>query len=189
MARKDVGSFRPGDNEIHWFFTIDRPLHNTQVMKLSDEIDEFIQICSSTPKWYEYYSGTTHDGYGSFRLDFDPSIWDLSDQELEEISEDIFEMVIQTDIIDTLNIWTSIEEDLEGYLESQPREEVMEMYIDAVLDSGYRIKQCDVEDIFNWDNEDPRMAQIIANDFLLRKLKGQNVVCKELQTTSEQAVV
>jgi len=55
----------------------------------------------------------------------------------------------------------------------------MSSYIDNVLDSQYQVDQRDVEDLFNFDN-DATISQMIANEFLVRKLKDQNVVCREI---------
>jgi hypothetical protein len=85
-------------------------------------------------------------------------------------------------IVETIRNWIGIEEDLEDIIECHGAEDAMEMYIDAVLESGYCLHQRDVEEMFV-----PHITtQAIANDFLFRKLKGQDVVCKEVK--QEEAV-
>ena len=185
------------DGNVYWFFTLDRPIRRPQTDRFDQEFDAVIDKIMLRPrtkqarltrKWRDHLTSITNDGYGSFRLDFESEMEDYTDAELAAFNDDIFEIVCNLPIVETMQYWIGIEEDTEDFVECHGAEDAMEMYIDAVLESGYRLHQSDVEDIFNWDNEDPKMAQIIANDFLLRKLKGQDVVCKELQTTPEQAV-
>jgi hypothetical protein len=189
----DRKGFRFQNDNVYWFFTLDRPIHRDQVSRFDQEfdaaIDEILLKPASkdvlrarvTKKWRAHLNSITHDGYGSFRLDFDSEIGDYTDAELEAFNEDIFEIVAYLPIVETIRNWIGIEEDLEDFIECHGAEDAMEMYIDAVLDSGYRLCQRDVEEMFM-----PHItAQAIANDFLFRKLKGQDVACKEVKQAKE----
>jgi hypothetical protein len=195
MSTERKGFRFANDGNVYWFFTLDRPIRNTQVDRFETEFDAVIDRIRLTPrtkqarltkKWRDHLTSITNDGYGSFRLDFESQMEDYTDAELAAFDEDIFEIVCNLPIVETIRTWIGIEEDTEDFVECHGIEDAMEMYIDAVLDSGYRVCQSDVEDMFNWDNKDPKIAQMIANDFLFRRLKGQDVVCKELQ--AEMAV-
>jgi len=182
--------FRFHQGNVYWFFPIDRPIHNDQVNRFETEFDEKIEKILLKPrtkqarltkKWRNHLNSITHDGYGSFRLDFDSEMADYTDAELESFHEDIFEIVCYLPIVETIRTWIGIEEDLQYYIDDHGAEDAMEMYIDAVLDSGYCLDQRDVEEMFV-----PHItAQAIANDFLFRKLKGQDVVCKEVKQAKE----
>jgi hypothetical protein len=186
--------FRFYQGNVYWFFPLDRPIHNDQVNRFETEFDEKIdeillkprsKAARLTKKWRNHLTSIQHDGYGSFRLDFEAEMEHYTDAELEAFNEDIFEIVCYLPIMESIRTWIGIEEDTEDFVECHGIEDAMTYYIDAVLDSGYRLDQGDVEDIFNYNNKDPKIAQMIANDFLFRKLKGQDVVCKEIQTTPE----
>lgn len=181
------------DGNVYWFFTLDRPIRDTQVSRFDREFDAVIdkillkprtKQARLTKKWRDHLNSITQDGYGSFRLDFEAEMEDYTDAELAAFNEDIFEIVAYLPIVETIRTWIGIEEDLEDYIESHGAEDAMEMYIDAVLDSGYRLCQRDVEEMFM-----PYItAQAIANDFLFRKLKDQDVVCKEVKQEVEATV-
>jgi len=188
--------FRFHNDNVYWFFPIDRPIHNDQVNRFETEFDEKIEKILLKPrtkqarltkKWRNHLTSITHDGYGSFRLDFEAEMEHYTDAELEAFNEDIFEIVCYLPIIETIRTWIGIEEDTADFVECHGIEDAVAYYTDGVLDSGYRLCQRDVEDIFNYNNKDPKVAQMIANDFLLRKLKGQDVVCKEIQAELETA--
>ena len=175
------------NEEVYWFWPIDRPIHENQKQKLVDAIESEVHQRMAKPrskqarltkKWYQHLDNITHDGYGSFRLDFDYDGMDaLTDAELQDCYEDILNLVVYSPIIETIRNWIGIEEDLEDFIECHGAEDAMTYYIDAVLESGYRLHQRDVEEMFM-----PHItAQAIANDFLFRKLKGQDVVCKEVK--------
>ena len=182
--------FRFHNDNVYWFFTLDRPIRNTQVDRFETEFDAVIdkillkprtKDARLTKKWRNHLNSITHDGYGSFRLDFDSEMEDYTDAELEAFYDDIFEIVCNLPIVETIRTWIGIEEDLQYYIDDHGAEDAMEMYIDAVLDSGYCLDQRDVEEMFV-----PHItAQAIANDFLFRKLKGQDVVCKEVKQAKE----
>ena len=183
-------SFRFHNDNVYWFFPLDRPIHSDQVSRFDAEFDAKIEKILLKPrtkqarltkKWRAHLNSITHDGYGSFRLDFDSEIGDYTDAELEAFHEDIFEIVAYLPIVETIRTWIGIEEDTADFVECHGIEDAVAYYIDAVLDSGYELHQRDVEDIFNYNNKDPKVAQMIANDFLFRKLKGLDVVCKEIQ--------
>jgi hypothetical protein len=184
--------FRFHNDNVYWFWQIDRPIHRDQVNRFDQEFDAVIdkillkprtKAARLTKKWRNHLNSITQDGYGSFRLDFDSEMADYTDAELEAFNEDIFEIVAYLPIVETIRNWIGIEEDLEEFIESQGAEDAMTYYIDAVLDSGYELHQRDVEEMFM-----PHItAQAIANDFLFRKLKGQDVVCKEVKQVMETA--
>lgn len=189
----DRKGFRFYKGDVYWFFTIDRPIHADQVSRFDAEFDEAIdkillkprtKAARLTKKWRQHLNSITHDGYGSFRLDFDSEMEDYTDDELEAFHNDIQDIVCYLPIIESITRWISIEEDTEYWIEEDGLEDTMCDYIDTVLESGYRLSQSDVEQMFN-DNNDPQIAQMIANDFLFRKLKGQNVVCKEVPQVKE----
>ena len=190
----DRKGFRFHQGNVYWFFTIDRPIHETQVSRFDSEFDEKIdeillkprtKQARLTKKWRQHLNSITHDGYGSFRLDFDSEMEDYTDSELEAFNEDLLEIVAYLPIVETIRMWINIEEDTEDCVESWGIEDAITTYIDSVLDSGYRLKQCDVEDIFCYKRDNPELINLIANDFLFRKLKGQDVVCKEKPQTKE----
>ena len=182
----DRKGFRFHNENVYWFFTLDRPIHQEQVSRFDKEFDLKIdkillkprsKAACLTKKWRAHLNSITQDGYGSFRLDFDSQMADYTDAELEAFNEDLIEIVAYLPIVETMRSWIGIEEDLEEYIESHSAEDAMTYYIDAVLDSGYRVCQRDVEEMFV-----PHItAQAIANDFLFRKLKDQDVVCKEVK--------
>jgi len=184
--------FRFHNDNVYWFFTLDRPIHSDQVNRFDTEFDAKIdsimlkprtKAARLTKKWRDHLTSITNDGYGSFRLDFESEMEDYTDAELEAFNEDIFEIVAYLPIVETIRNWIGIEEDLEDIIECHGAEDAMEMYIDAVLESGYQLHQRDVEQMFI-----PHItAQAIANDFLFRKLKGQDVVCKEVKQELETA--
>ena len=182
----DRKGFRFHNDNVYWFWQIDRPIHQEQVSRFDKEFDAVIDSIMLKPrtkqarltkKWRNHLNSITHDGYGSFRLDFDSEMADYTDAELEAFNQDLVDIVCELPIVETIRLWIGIEEDLEEYIESQGAEDAMTWYIDAVLDSGYELHQRDVEEMFV-----PHItAQAIANDFLFRKLKDQDVVCKEVK--------
>lgn len=187
----DRKGFRFHQDKAYWFWTIDRPIHSDQVNRFESEfdarIDEILlkprtKQARLTKKWRDHLISITQDGYGSFRLDFDSELQDRTDAELESFCEDIFELVCSLPIVETISSWINMEEDLSGYLEYSEPLEVMTDYIDAVLDSGYRLKQCDVEEMFG---QYFAHTDTIAQEFLVRKLKGQDVVCKPVPEVKE----
>jgi hypothetical protein len=132
-----------------------------------------------TKKWRNHLNSITHDGYGSFRLDFDDEMENYSDTELESFSEDILNIVSNLPIVLTIYSWISIEEDIDYHIENDDIEDIMSIYINNILDCEYQVDQKDVEDLFNFNN-DAEISQMIANEFLVRKLKDQNVVCRDV---------
>lgn len=188
--------FRFHQGKVYWFFPLDRPIRDTQVDRFDQEFDAKIDSIMLKPrtkqarltkKWRDHLLHISHDGYGSFRLQFESEMEHYTDAELEAFNEDIFEIVCYLPIVETIRTWIGIEEDTVDFVECHGIEDAVRLYIDNVLDSGYCLDQGDVEDIFNYRNKDPKVAQMIANDFLMRKLKGQDVVCKEVQQELEAA--
>ena len=184
----DRKGFRFHGDTVYWFFTIDRPIYSAQVNRFDAEFDEVIdkiflkprsKQARLTKKWRNHLNSITHDGYGSFRLDFDDEMENYSDTELESFSEDIFNIVSNLPIVQTIYSWISIEEDIDYHIENDDIADIMSIYIDNVLDSKYQVDQTDVEDLFNFNN-DATISQMIANEFLVRKLKDQNVVCRDV---------
>ena len=184
----DRKSFRFHGDTAYWFFTIDRPIYRAQVNRFDAEFDEVIdkiflkprsKQARLTKKWRNHLNSITHDGYGSFRLDFDDEMENYSDTELESFSEDIFDIVSNLPIVQTIYSWIGIEEDIDYHIENDDIKDIMSIYIDNVLDSQYQVDQKDVEDLFNFNN-DATISQMIANEFLVRKLKDQNVVCRDV---------
>jgi hypothetical protein len=174
------------NGKVYWFFSLEIPIHSDQVSRFDAEFDLKIDEIMRSPRtkqarltrqWRDHLNSINSDGYGSFRLQFDSEMEDYTDAELESFTEDIFEIVCYLPIVETIRTWIGIEEDLEDYIECHGAEVVMSDYMDAVLDSGYRLHQRDVEKMFLKHIT----AQTIANDFLFRQLKGQDVVCKEIQ--------
>ena len=182
----DRSNFRFRNDQVFWFFTIDRPIHNEQLhrfeQEFGDRIDEILskprtKAARLTRKWVQQFRVVQNDGYGSFRLEFESELENYTDAELASFHEDISEICCELPIVESIRIMDGIEEDLDDYIECHGAEDAMTFYIDAVLESGYRLAQSDVEEMFM-----PHItAQAIANDFLMRKLKGQNVVCKEIK--------
>jgi hypothetical protein len=184
----DRKGFRFHQDTAYWFFTIDRPIHRVQVNRFDAEFDEAIDEIFLKPRskearltkqWRNHLDTITHDGYGSFRLDFDDEMENYSDTELESFNEDIFEIVSNLPIIYELYTWINIEEDIDHYIANSGIENTMSYYIDSVLDCKYQVDQRDVGDLFNPEN-DATISQMIANEFLVRKLKDQNVVCRDV---------
>jgi hypothetical protein len=184
----DRKSFRFHQDTAYWFFTIDRPIYSAQVNRFDAEFDEVIdkiflkprsKQARLTKKWRNHLDNITHDGYGSFRLDFDDGMENYSDTELESFNEDILEIVSNLPIIQTIYMWISIEEDIDYHMENGDIEDIMPSYIDHILESEYQVDQRDVNDLFNFNN-DATISQMIANEFLVRKLKDQNVVCRDI---------
>jgi hypothetical protein len=182
----DRKGFRFHQDTAYWFFTIDRPIYRAQVNLFDAEFDEAIDKIFLKPRskqarltkqWRNHLDTITQDGYGSFRLDFDEGMENYSDSELESFSEDILNIVSNLPIILTIYSWISIEEDIDYHIENDDIEDIMSIYIDNILDSKYQVDQKDVEDLFNFNN-DTTISQMIANEFLVRKLKDQNVVCR-----------
>jgi hypothetical protein len=94
--------FRFHNDSVYWFFPIDRPIHQEQVSRFDREFDEKIEKILLTPrtkqarltrKWRDHLISIQHDGYGSFRLDFETAMEDYTDAELAAFNEDIFEIV------------------------------------------------------------------------------------------------
>ena len=184
----DRKGFRFHQDTAYWFFTIDRPIHRVQVNRFDAEFDEVIdkiflkprsKQARLTKKWRNHLDTITHDGYGSFRLDFDEGMENYYDTELESFSEDISNIVSNLPIIHEMYTWISIEEDIDYHIENDDIADIMSSYIDSVLDCKYQVDQTDVGDLFNPEN-DATISQMIANEFLVRKLKDQNVVCRDV---------
>jgi hypothetical protein len=193
----DRKGFRFATNgNVYWFLPLDRPIRSEQVNLFDSEFDAVIDKIMLKPrskqarltkKWRQHLNSITHDGYGSFRLDFDMEMADYTDAELQSFYDDILELVIGLPIVQTITHWISIEENTSYYIEEDGIEYTMNEYIDSVLESGYRLAQRDVEEMFNESNN-PAVAKMIAQDFMLRKLRGQDVVCKEVSEVKETSM-
>lgn len=184
MSMKSRFGFRLSGNKVMFFFNVDCPLYDKQLDMVWQDINAQANIILQKPrsknaqllkKWYDSLNGISHDGYGSFRMDFDGDIWDFDDKMLEKFSEQINEMFCETQFAMNKCITDEIENDIECLLENHTPHELLQLYINLVLENGYKVSQSDVADIF----ENHLDSQVIANEFLARKLRDENVKIME----------
>jgi len=184
MANNSRSGFRLVDGEVLYFFNVDCPLYNEQIDMVWNDINAQVSVMMQKPrsknfqllkKWWQHLNGMGHDGYGSFRMNFDSDIWDFDDNMLEKFSEQINEMFCETQFAMNKCITDEIEYDMECMLENTTPHELLQLYINLVLENGYKVSQSDVADIF----ENHLDSQEIANEFLMRKLRDENVKIME----------
>jgi hypothetical protein len=179
------------DPEVYCFFGIDRPIHSAQTQRVMSDLEQdTISLKANRRKkaykaafktralWWDHFESLNHDGYGSFRLEFDTAIWELSDDELEACYQDIQDTICSTAFMCDIMSWIDMEEDLQYHIDEDTAETAMIRYVDLVLRTGYRADQGSVMDLFE-DHLDPF---IIGQHFLMRLLRGENVKCVDTST-------
>ena len=175
------------DTVVYLFYGIDVPLYKTQIAMLWDEMNEdtaklFVKPRSKDAKrrnkWWRHLDSLGHDGYGSFRLEFNSAIMDYKESELRDLTEDIFCLINETEFMSNMNMWMGIEEEGPSTWiadADMTAEECLDWYVDYVLKCGYSVSQRELEDLFS----ELLTAEQIGSNLLLRKLKGENVELTE----------
>lgn len=173
------------ETEVNFFYVLDKPIYDTQTELLMADLEEdskSIHAAGTRKKawrirklWWDHLLSIDHDSYGSFVLEFDNEIMSLTDLQLEQCNDDIHTAISNSKFMEAMCVWMGIEEDTDDMVESWGAEDAMNTYIDAVLDCGYKMEQSDIETIF----ENHLTQQTIAQECLLRSLKGQKIELKQ----------
>ena len=163
------------------YYTVDRPLYSEQVDMVLNDLQDFVARYAKSSKltntWWQLFDSISHDGYGSFVLDFELGILDLDEKTQSEIYYEIMDIINCGDFMCAMNSWISIEEDHDYALQCFEEGELVSTYVNSVLDCGYNLNERDIVETltYNFDADDQeKIRQEVREELLLKKIEFPN---------------
>ena len=175
-------------SDVFMFYTLDRPIYQEQIDLLWVDLNRAYEQYAKPRqkgriqflKWWNPLETINQDGYGSFKLHFDLSLWDDStDSELEQYGEQIVDIILQGDFVDNICRMDSYDEEGCDYFindEGYDIDDLFENYCDIQRDCGYSLGQVEIEQYF----EGHLTQDQVAARLLPRLLKGERITMRNV---------